>query len=430
VRRLWLFSIALLLAAGCAPESDNPLGSGLDDRPGQEVHTLIIEPGPGWVDTGYHGYGNTDGALTLAVGRVGDTLVRCLVDFSLEDLPDEVTASSLYRARVEYYYAQSPGIANWRPFSQGSLAVGVYAVTSEWLAGRATWLERTADEEWEEPGADYTGPFSSFLLDEAPRDYGEIRSFDVTDLVRWWLANPESEFGLLLAALDEGAARVVKEFYSDDIENSANRPHLVVVWESSTGTKKEHRLEAHQDVYIAHDLSQPDSAVYGSSPELPLSAAFGTGGRLAFNFDLSLLPPEATVNLAELELYADFPGRDAARAVAVHPLDEEGLTETRSQGALRRLALSDARVSGGLEPVPPGYVKVNLTAVIQDWIAGLTEQRGLVLKLSDERGYADPVALRTQEAGEGRRPRLVIKYTLPPDFWYNEEPSQNNLTSE
>ncbi|HUT99089.1 MAG TPA: DNRLRE domain-containing protein [bacterium] len=421
-RPLYLFLFALL-AAGCDPQSDNPLGGGLNDRPDQEILTLILEPGPGWADTGYFGYGNTDGALTDAVGRVDDTLVRSLVNFKVEDLPDEVTSESLYRARVEYYYAESPGVANWRPFSQGSLTVDVYAVTSEWEDDEATWLKRTEDEDWDDPGADYTGPFGSFVLDEPPSGYGEIRSFDVTNLVAWWLDNPDEENGLLLKAQDEDTARVIKEFYSDDIDNSSNRPHLVVVWESSVGQKMEASLEAWQDVIIADDLSQPDSLVYGSAAELPLSSAFGTGGRLVFDFDLSLLPAEATVNLAELELFSDFPGRDGAVGIAAHPLEDD-FSEGDDQGDLRRMTLSDTKVTGRLDPAPPGYVKIDVTPIVQDWITGEEDQHGLVIKLATEQGYEDPIRLWTQEAVEGRSPRLVVKYTLPPDFWYDREPEE------
>jgi hypothetical protein len=424
-----VFVLAALILASCEPQSDNPLGGGLNDRPDQEVQTLVILPDEGWLDTGYYGYGNTDGGLTDAVGRVEDTLVRCLLDFTIEDLPDDVTAENLYRARVEYYYAEAPGITNWRPFSQGELMVDVCAVESEWEEDEATWLRRTEDEEWGEPGADFGEPFGSFVLDEPPSGYGEIRSFDVTALVAHWLKDPDNEFGLLLRAQDEDTADVVKEFYSDDIDNSSNRPHLVVIWESSSGVKKEDRLEAKQDVFIAHDLSQPDALVYGSSPELPLCAAFGTGGRLAFDFDLSALPPEATVNLAELELYACFPGRESGITVAVHPL-EDGFAEGDDQGDLRRLELSDTRVTGDLETAPPGYAKVNVTSIIQDWITGQEEQHGLVVKLNAERGYQDPVLLRTKEADEDRRPRLVVKYTLPPDYWYSDEPEQRAVALE
>jgi hypothetical protein len=429
VKRPLLFILCALLVAGCEPQSDNPLGSGLNDRPGQEVHTLIIEPGPGWEDTGYYGYGNTNDGITDAVGRVDDTLVRCLMYFKVGDLPDEVTSDNLYRARVEYYYVESTGISNWRPFSQGDLTVDVYAVTSEWEHDEATWLNRTEDDTWDEPGADYTGPFGSFVLDEPPQEYGEIRSFDVTDLLAWWLDHPDEGYGILLKAQDEDAARVVKEFYSDDIDNSSSRPHLVVVWESSSGSKREADLEAWQDVVIADDLSQPDSRVYGSAAELPLACAFGTGGRLVFNFDLSALPAEATVNLAELELYADFPGRDGAVSIAVHPLEED-FSEGDDQGELRRLELSDTKVTGQLDPAPPGYTKIDVTPVIQDWITGEEDQHGLVVKLSAERGYHDPIRLRTQEAAEGRRPRLVVKYTLPPDFWYDREPEEGATTLE
>ena len=421
--------LTALLLAGCEPQSDNPLGSGLNDRPDQQVQTLVIEPGPDWLDTGYYGYGNTDGGNTVAVGRVNDTLVRCLIDFKIEDLPDDVTAENLYRARVEYYYTEAPGIANWRPFSQGELVVDVCAVLSEWEDVETTWLKRTDDSEWDDPGADYGSPFGSFILDDPPSGYGEIHSFDVTSLVSYWLEDPDAEYGLLLMAQDEDTADVVKEFYSDDIDNSNNRPHLVVTWESSSGEKKEHRLEAWQDITIADDESQPDPLVYGSSSALPLSAAFGAGGRLVFDFDLSRLPSDATVNLAELELYASFPGRDAGITVAAQPLEDD-FAEDDTQGDLRRLELSDTKVTGDLEPAPPGYAKINVTSIIQDWITGTEDQHGLVLKINQERGYQDPVWFWTEEADDDRLPRLVIKYTLPPEHWYDEEPEERVTTPE
>ncbi|MBD3401191.1 MAG: DNRLRE domain-containing protein [Candidatus Coatesbacteria bacterium] len=419
-RSLIIALLVLLAGVACEPTTSNPLGSELDDRE-QEVYTLIIEPDVDWVDTGYYGYSNTDGSIKLAVGRVDDTIVRSLIEFDLDDLPGEVDADNLERAYVQYYYTRGYSVANWRPINRGELRVDVHALGADWVDEEADWLYRSADHRWDSQGGDFGPTYSSFVLEELETGDAETRRFEVTQLVLDWLADPDAYHGLLLKAADEAGASCVKEFYSDDLQASDNRPYLLVVYESSDGEKREARIQAEQDVHIARNTADGGSGYsYGADPELELGIAYGSSRRLVFDFALQELPDEATINLARLELYSSFPDRAYEQTLYLQHLLEdvdEGYTQEQLRAA--ELADDDEGIYGrDITGAPGGYYDFQIAPIVQDWLAGDYEQHGLVLRLGHTLDYAQSIRVATSQTPyENRRPRLVIKYTLPPGYW-------------
>ncbi|MCD4733558.1 DNRLRE domain-containing protein [bacterium] len=419
LKLLVLTSAALLLLTACDKQSDSPLGNDLDSRGNQPVHTLVIEPGANWSDTGIYGFGNTEGKTVLSVGRVGDTVVRSLIDFDLDEMPGAITAETLYRARVEYHYTRAYSVANWRSFSRGELEVSVHRLTSDWEAEYTTWLDRKEDDGWGAQGGEFADAQSAFLLDEIDNGIVETRTFDVTELMADWLDDPAAEFGLLLKAADETNADVIKEFYSDDLANSEMHPHLHIIYEGGDGEKYAWITEAEEDVTIARNLSDGGgNADYGSDELLPLSASFGTGGWLLFDFALDLLPENATINLAQLELYASFPGRSYDGSAAIHAFEEE-FTDSTRQADLRKLDYEEVKLLQTLTAQTDGYLKLQIAPIFQDWNSNEKENHGLLIKIDDNGDYAEPITIYTGDTTDpDKQPRLTIKYTLPPEHWY------------
>lgn len=421
-----LLPSALLLFSACEVATDNPLGSDLDDRDGMDVQTLIIEPDAAWVDTGYYGYGNTEGRITLAVGRTGDTVVRNLIGFDLSQLPDEVDADSLYRAQFEYFYSRGFNIANWRPISRGELRVSIHPLESQWESDQTTWTARKETRDWNQAGGDFGPAMATLLLEEIESGTAETRSCDVTSLVTEWLADENAYHGLLLKAEDEATAACVKEFYSDDLQTAENRPHLVITYEGSDGEKREARIEAVQDCTIAHNISDGgDGAVYGDAGTLCLGTAFGSSRRLLFDFDISALPADATINLAQLEIYTEFPGRVYEETLALHhPVSN--FDENSTQSELRDLDYEedDEYVTRILFGDAQGVYDFQISPIVQDWLAGDYDQHGVLLKIDSDSTYTEPIRIHTADCGDpDRAPRLVIKYTQPPEHWDNQSPT-------
>ena len=78
-----------------------------------------------------------------------------------------------------------------------------WMVNRSWDAGAANWTHATSTDEWAEPGCNGV-PADRSGTATAPADLGEPGSscvLDLTDMVRQWVTNPQTNRGLLLGSL-------------------------------------------------------------------------------------------------------------------------------------------------------------------------------------------------------------------------------------
>ncbi len=145
-----------------------------------------------WTDTQEHGR-----VLYVAAGDLRDALLW----FDLSLLPREVI---LDRSTLKLYADARTG--------HGPLHVGVYPLRRRWVVDQVTGLEARAGEPWGKPGANDT------QVDRWAEPVGEAdatesmawTSWDVTEAVRFWLAHPDENFGIILKSFQPGASPIFR----------------------------------------------------------------------------------------------------------------------------------------------------------------------------------------------------------------------------
>ncbi len=145
----------------------------------------------------------------------GDGNYAGLIRFALpEQLRGQNVLTAILRLRTRY---------REKPLS---CLLGVYRLQRAWADAQTTWTHATDGEAWTAAGV-WPSDCDTVPLDEQELTSGDDwYEFEVTSAVRAWLANPESNFGLLLRSQVSGSA--VYHFDSSDDSALVYRPMLVV----------------------------------------------------------------------------------------------------------------------------------------------------------------------------------------------------------
>ncbi|MGC8826676.1 MAG: DNRLRE domain-containing protein, partial [Anaerolineae bacterium] len=107
------------------------------------------------------------------------------------------------------------------------MAASAHMIVRVWDEKRANWVLATADSTWAQPGARALGEDISPPNDaKTMQSAGTWYEFDITNMVRQWVASPETNFGVILRG--EGPAGVQYNIASSESAGIANRPALVV----------------------------------------------------------------------------------------------------------------------------------------------------------------------------------------------------------
>jgi len=160
------------------------------------------------------------GSLKISPGGLRTPLLR----FDLEslDLPPHVVIKG---ARLGLYatYQWNPG---------RTVTSSVYPLVGDWDVTQATWQDRSASEQWSEPGAwglgtDYRAPaVSSQELMAASKWY----YYNLTELVKEWVQNPGDNDGILLRGDGTGT------FTLSSSHGSSYKPQLDIAYTEATAT--------------------------------------------------------------------------------------------------------------------------------------------------------------------------------------------------
>lgn len=177
--------------------------------------TLILSQGSDTFIEAYAVDVNHEGEekMTLSDGGMRVPLIR----FDLASVPRGIVIKG----------AQLNLSAIYRWGSATSLDTTVYRLLRPWEAGQATWLNAAAGQGWAKPGAlgadeDYDPtPVARRTMSAYPATY----SYNVSGLVRRWLEDPESNYGLLLRG-EGGSCNF--NLASSEHANPNMRPKLVI----------------------------------------------------------------------------------------------------------------------------------------------------------------------------------------------------------
>ena len=110
--------------------------------------------------------------------------------------------------------------------TNSSKPMEVYRVLSPWTETGLTWLNRDATHAWTNAGGDFAGTNGQpYAVSTSSPTNSQAVTWDVTTLVREWLTNSATNFGLLLKSADGNQLT----FPSRETGTATTRPNLTVI---------------------------------------------------------------------------------------------------------------------------------------------------------------------------------------------------------
>lgn len=274
------------------------------------------------------------GASTiLAVYEGTGNRNRTTIKFNLASIPADATILSASLSL--FALTKSPGA--------GDDILNIHKLTTDWNEGSATW-----NTPWTNPGGDFSATRSGFIqTDTAVNEYKE--SSDMSPLIQSWINDPTTNLGLLVKHDVESATTRQWRFVSE--ENASNKPILKVA-------------------YITEGIS---------------------ARRALLHFDVSAIPPTATVTSAFLKVF-----RVSATGSDVSPRTHEiyRITSSWAETTATWNTMNDkfSNKDGTIDAVFPGdetRVSTNLKDLVQGWADGALTNNGVMIIDSRENATDD-----------------------------------------
>jgi len=362
-----------------------------------------------------------------------------LLHFDLPDIPQGVT---IVEAVLQLYAAE-------RSTTQ-SMQASAYRVLREWDAQEATWEKATAGEQWNLPGCNGLGTDRSIVADGTATvdSTGYVFTFDVTDMVRDWVADPSQNYGLVVQGVEGGS--VEYRFASAEHDVAAQRPALVITYIGGTtptptlagptftpsptptplsmtfqyGVAPYPGYEGVADTYInAWDSDQN----YAAEGRVAIRAGDVKAGLI--RFDLSSIPSDSLVTSAELEVYVTYRSNTAHLTTSVYRVlrpwvMDEVTWERASAGALwgeagcnrtnepnpdRSEEAENVQVLGSKGISDPRY-QFDVTEMTQYWVTSPDENYGLVLKGGTGSSVEYRLGASRNFVPPSQRPKLIVHF--------------------
>ena len=406
-----------LLLASCSSNDDSPIGFdwvGWDSP----VYTVILYPDASWQDTYFDCYVNTGRSLRLLVGRFDHYLYRSLIMFRPQDL-EFGSANDITCAKISFAMEREVGLLNDAVYNQGSLEIEVAPLYVDWLEDAASWYHADHYTPWD--GGIFGPPQGIALAGEATEEITYV-DIEITDMCRDWVADPNSNHGVIVMARDE-SQEVVKEFYSLDILTREGVPKLIIEYQED-GEKKKVSIPPAIDCFITtSDERFFDDDVPGYNEEIMVGGFNGYSYRAMMYFDLSqeitFIPRDATIVLAELKLYYK-PGSKADESLIRAYVLDQPFDESMNRGTLASLQFNTSTSYGemDIEGAPEGFLGIFINQMVQGWISGSLNNYGLLLMADGE--YLDSTChiefSSTDNSNPSYWPYLLVKFTLPPGY--------------
>lgn len=438
----------LILTSGCREASSAAAGMARAAHDNENAHVL---------QQGYQGYaGAADASITSRAPDThdsqsevltvrGDRSSAALLRFDLSCLSPRAI---LVEATLRLYVTRA---------SAEPLRLRMDRLLRPWHEADATWRQAASGELWGLPGAAHEGTdrASSSVEISLPDDATGWVALPMTALVQAWLDDPSMNHGIILYG--DGSASAECAFASAESRQKALRPSLIIHLAQPTP----------QALRVPPGEHDADVSVPAATPSLPptsppLIAAYPTSVTLTLQqgthgdavavdtvinawapdanlasapslelrpdgikaallrFDLSLVPPDSQIEAATLRLYvqelAETPLLLGAHAV-LRPWDARQATWrgpfVRSEWALPGCSGAGADYvpvpAASVELARYGWVELDITALLADWVAHPELNQGLVLRVSGGAGALCRIASTDNEAPE-LRPELQVVY--------------------
>jgi hypothetical protein len=476
-------SVSVEYSLGARESTDSNRQPRLYVRSSTQPPTATVQPTAGPSVTPTRTFGPTPtpqaGALVLPIAR--DTyLNRWGIDENYASSPTiiirqgDVMAPLLYTSVAAIPSGQQVLAARLHLFvlhrtNTGSLFASVHEVLKPWDEAEVNWVRASEGVEWGESGCNQLGvDRAGEAADEVQLDReGAWFTFDVTPIVRHWVANPSANYGFILKGW--GTVSVQYEIASREFPVAAVRPWLEVVYgrvsptpsRTATRTPTRTSLPSATPSLTLSPLFTPTAtrtplpaATYTVTPTpLPGSGTIQVGNDVTLDawapttnkgtsgvnyvrqgdvrstllrFDLGAIPASATITGAKLRLYvvsrSNWRDLDlVVYRVRRHWVEGEANWQRAAAGQNWTVAgcngvgtdRDGTALASAPLPAPGNWLELDITSVVQSWVDAPEENAGLLLKgeggVSVEYGFAS-----FEHAASALRPMLVVSYRLPP----------------
>ena len=371
---------------------------------------------------------NYDGQVRLAMK--GDGSQSTLIHF---ELPEELRGREIVQASLQLR-------ARYRDKTL-PCTVGAYRMLRPWATSQATWQNATSTEPWGYPGVWPADCEFLPLFERAMASGDEWYSFDITSAVNGWLANPASNFGVLVRGSACGA--VTYQFSSSEDGAQEYRPRLLISYREPTPTpggtvtpggptptstrppviltvlqQDSEGYGGTTDTYI----TQADpNANFDSPPKPPRLHVKGDGSYVSLlRFELPEQLRGRIIVSATLELLTRYRDKPLSSVVGVYPLLKPWLED---QATWVNATQSEPWTLPGIWPADCEltpvdeqeltdaglWTKFNVTQLVDEWLANPGNNNGMLLRS----GSSGSVVFHFSSSEDNvlaYRPKLVIAH--------------------
>lgn len=342
---------------------------------------------------------------------------RPLLRFDLGAIPAGATVSS---ARLELYQTEGGGEA-------GASSVDLYRVTAGWAEGSgvgqatgdgATWSTRDGVAAWRSAGGDHHG---TAVASNTELDGTGWKTWDVTGLVGGWVSGAVPNHGVLLAGIGNVYSAT---YHSSDSSSATLRPRLTIDYHPCEcgGNGASLVLVPGADGADTYIDESKNLQNFGAEQSILLGSK-SKSQRGLLRFDLSWLPPAATVTAATLSLNLE---KAVGGSVSAHRVTRawgegdgtvDGSCYTGASWLRHDACEPWAPPGGEFDPTPaasvaggavPGRRNWDVSALVTAQHDGTYPNHGFLLQVSS--GFQG-VELSSGDAVDADlHPRLVIDY--------------------
>lgn len=401
-RSLWVWCICLFVGAlvvSSCNDQPSPLGSGLITDTLQTV--IVTSDTTKLLDSAYAGTisipisngGDRSNTNVFLVGNTPTAKATAFIRFDIA--PDSVanlTEQELISASLKLHplrYSFGDTVGNQLAFDVVHInKVWSPSITKDTLAGKNFLGDKVAS---------FSGSIA--LKDTIPP---LLINFPDKAALHRWIFTDSLKYGLAL--IPSSGSQVIRQFSTigiGELERATTSIELVYKRAGSTTTDTVYVHSAYINTFMESSTSLPEGK---------LVVQGGTVSRSRLLFDISIIPPLATIHRAELSLTLDS---------ASSAFGNTGIPKTVSM----RLATGDSLISGDAayavgtrKANTATYVFPNIGTALERWLRG-TKNYGLILHTDagPEIRQLDRMVFYGLRATDiAKRPRLTLVYSVKP----------------
>jgi hypothetical protein len=251
---------------------------------------------------------------------------------------------------------------------------------------------------------------------------------DIKSLVLSWMREERDNYGLAVKLEDDSPGEAILEFASredattrdvvadDDTTDFYVRPAIRVVYayDASTTSLALAAAPAATDTSYLQALATEDTFAHTlltPFPDTLLVCANGFPSRTFLRFDLSGVPPEASVIRAQLNLTLDMAASSFdSMTVICFGLVEPISGYTTSHGAAGSGSTTLSYASKRNDP----DIAMDVTPLVQPQVSRKVSNYGLVVRSTNEKIDLDFAVIASSRGDSADAPRLEVQYLVPP----------------